>query len=41
MQAYLFDDRSATWQTAEAIGAQIVVLAIDEALGLVDARSRR
>ena len=36
MQAYEFDDRSVTWQTVEAIGAQIFVLATDEALGIAD-----
>lgn len=36
MQTYLFDDRNVTWQTVEAIGAQIFVLSIDEARGLVD-----
>ncbi len=36
MQPYLYDDRNVTWQTVEAIGAQIYVLAIDEARGLVD-----
>jgi hypothetical protein len=28
MQSYLFDDRNITWQTVEAIGAQIYVLAV-------------
>ncbi len=36
MQTYLFDDRNVTWQTVEAIGAQIYVLAVDDARGLVD-----
>ena len=36
MQAYLFDDRNVTWQTVEPIGAQIYVLAVDDARGLVD-----
>jgi hypothetical protein len=36
MQSYLFDDRSITWQTVEAIGAQVYVLAIDAALGITD-----
>ena len=36
MQTYLFDDRNVTWQTIEAIGAQIYVLAVDDARGLVD-----
>ena len=36
MQTYLFDDRNVTWQTVEAIGAQICVLAVDDARGLVD-----
>ena len=36
MQTYLFDDRNVTWQTVEAIGAQIYVLAVDEARDLVD-----
>lgn len=36
MQTYLYDDRNVTWQLVEAIGAQIYVLAIDEARGLVD-----
>ncbi len=36
MQAYLFDDRNVTWQTVDAIGAQVFVLAIDDARGLVD-----
>ena len=40
MQAYLFDDRNVTWQTIEAIGAQIFVLAVDEARGSVDALIR-
>ena len=36
MQVYDFDDRSVTWQTVEAIGAQVFVLATDEALGIAD-----
>jgi quercetin dioxygenase-like cupin family protein len=36
MQAFLFDDRNVTWQTVEAIGAQIYVLAADDARGIVD-----
>jgi hypothetical protein len=36
MQAYQFDDRSITWQTVEALGAHIYVLAIDETLGISD-----
>jgi hypothetical protein len=36
MQSYLFDDRNITWQTVEAIGAQIYVLAVDETLGISD-----
>ena len=36
MQAYLYDDRNVTWQTIEAIGAQVFVLAIDETRGIVD-----
>ena len=36
MQTYLFDDRNVTWQTIEAIGAQVHVLAIDDAGGIVD-----
>ncbi len=36
MQTYQFDDRNVTWQTMEAIGAQIYVLATDETLGIVD-----
>ena len=36
MQTYLYDDRNVIWQTVEAIGAQIYVLAVDEARGLVD-----
>jgi hypothetical protein len=36
MQTYLFDDRNVTWQTIEFIGAQIHVLAVDDALGIVD-----
>ena len=36
MQSYLFDDRNVTWQTVEAIGAQIHVLAIDDARAIVD-----
>src|ERR1700709_254535 len=36
MQACEFDDRRVTWQTVEAIGAQIFVLATDEALGIAD-----
>lgn len=40
MQVYLYDDRNVTWQTVEAIGAQIYVLAVDEAQGIVDALIR-
>ena len=36
MQSYLFDDRNVTWQTVDAIGAQVFVLAIDEARAIVD-----
>jgi quercetin dioxygenase-like cupin family protein len=36
MQSYLFDDRNITWQTVEVIGAQICVLAVDDALGVSD-----
>ena len=36
MQTYLFDDRKVTWQTVEAIGAQIYVLAVDDVLGIAD-----
>ncbi len=36
MQTYLFDDRNVTWQTIEAIGAQIHVLAVDDARGIAD-----
>ncbi|MBE7158111.1 MAG: hypothetical protein INR62_06690 [Rhodospirillales bacterium] len=36
MQAHQFDDRSITWQTVEALSAQIYVLAIDEVLGISD-----
>lgn len=36
MQPYLFDDREITWQTVEALGAQIYVLATDEAFGIAD-----
>jgi hypothetical protein len=36
MQSYLFDDRNITWQTVEVIGAQIYVLAVDDALGVSD-----
>jgi quercetin dioxygenase-like cupin family protein len=36
MQTYLFDDRNVTWQTVEAIGAQIYVLAVDDAHGIAD-----
>ena len=36
MQTYLFDDRNVIWQTVPEIGAQIYVLAVDEARGLVD-----
>ena len=36
MQTYLFDDRNVTWQTIEPIGAQIHVLAIDDARAIVD-----
>lgn len=35
-QTYRFDDRDVTWQTVEFIGAQIYVLAADEALGIAD-----
>ena len=34
MQTYLYDDRNVIWQTVEAIGAQIYVLAVDEERGL-------
>ena len=36
MQTYLFDDRNVTWQTVQPIGAQIHVLAIDDARAIVD-----
>ena len=36
MQTYQFDDRNIPWQTVEQIGAQIHVLATDEALGIAD-----
>ena len=36
MQTYLFDDRNVTWQTIESIGAQIHVLAVDDAHGIAD-----
>ena len=36
MQAYFFDDRNVTWQTVESIGAQIYVLAVDDAHGIAD-----
>jgi hypothetical protein len=36
MQKYLFDDRDVTWQTVAFIGAQIYVLAVDDALGIAD-----
>ena len=36
MQTYLYDDRNVTWQTIESIGAQIHVLAVDDAHGIVD-----
>jgi quercetin dioxygenase-like cupin family protein len=36
MQAFLFDDRNVTWQTVETIGAQIYVLAADDARGIAD-----
>jgi hypothetical protein len=36
MQAFLFDDRNVTWQTVGAIGAQIYVLAVDDARGISD-----
>lgn len=36
MQAYAYDDRNVDWQTIEVIDAEIHVLAIDEALGIVD-----
>ena len=36
MQTYLFDDRNVTWQTVEPIGAQVYVLAADDARGIVD-----
>lgn len=36
MQTYLFDDRNVSWQTIEALGAQIHVLAVDEAREIVD-----
>ena len=36
MQTYQFDDRIIIWQTVEPIGAQIHVLATDDALGIAD-----
>ena len=36
MQTYLFDDRNVTWQTVEPLGAQIHVLSVDDARGIVD-----
>ena len=36
MQTYLFDDRNITWQTVEPLGAQIHVLSVDDARGIVD-----
>ncbi len=36
MQTHLFDDRGVTWQTVEPLGAQIHVLAADDARGIVD-----
>ena len=36
MQDYIFDDRNVTWQTIEHLGAQIYVLAADDARGIVD-----
>ena len=36
MQPYLFDDRNVTWQTVEPLGAEIYVLAIDDARGIAD-----
>lgn len=36
MQTYQFDDRNVTWQTVESVGAQIYVLATDEARGIAD-----
>ena len=36
MQAYLFDDRNVTWQTIDYIGAQIHVLAVDDARAIAD-----
>ena len=36
MKTYWFDDRNVTWQTVDFIGAQIYVLAADEALGIAD-----
>ena len=36
MQPYLFDDRNVTWQTVEPLGAQIHVLAVDDARGIAD-----
>jgi quercetin dioxygenase-like cupin family protein len=36
MQSYLFDDRNITWQTVEALGARIYVLAVDDVLGISD-----
>jgi quercetin dioxygenase-like cupin family protein len=36
MQTSQFDDRHIDWQMVEAIGAQVFVLATDEALGIVD-----
>ena len=36
MQTYLYDDRNVTWQTIDYIGAQIHVLAVDDARGIGD-----
>ncbi len=36
MQTYLFDDRNIAWQTVEPLGAQIYVLSVDDARGIVD-----
>ena len=36
MQPYQFDDRAITWQLVEFIGAQVYVLAVDQALGIAD-----
>ena len=36
MQTYPFDDRDVTWQTVEPLGAQIYVLAVDDARGIAD-----